>query len=114
MTTRRGEAANDSLPSPFPEGWYFVASRQSLRKTKLIRKTWMGEEIVAWSDEDGRVCVSEAYCAHLGSDLGPAAGGRIRAGRLVCPFQGYEYDASGQCVATPYADPPRTAKLRVF
>ena len=51
---------------------------------------------------------------HLGSDLGPAAGGRIRAGRLVCPFHGYEYDASGQCVATPYADPPRTAKLRVF
>ena len=34
--------------------------------------------------------------------------------RLVCPFHGYEYDASGQCVATPYADPPRTAKLRVF
>ena len=51
---------------------------------------------------------------HLGSDLGPAAGGRIRAGRLVCPFHGYEYDASGQCVAPPYADPPRTAKLRVF
>ena len=75
MTTRRGEAANSSLPSPFPEGWYFVASRQSLRKTKLIRKTWMGEEIVAWSDEVGRVCVAEAYCVHLGSDLGPAAGG---------------------------------------
>ena len=98
----------------FPRVGTSVASRQSLRKAKLIRKTWMGEEIVAWSDEVGRVCVAEAYCVHLGSDLGPAAGGRIRAGRLVCPFHGYEYDASGQCVATPYADPPRTAKLRVF
>ena len=98
----------------FPRVGTSVASRQSLRKTKLIRKTWMGEEIVAWSDEVGRVCVAEAYCVHLVSDLGPAAGGRIRAGRLVCPFHGYEYDASGQCVATPYADPPRTAKLRVF
>ena len=72
----------------------------------------MGENIIAWADEEGRVCVAEAYC--LGSNLGPAAGGRIRNGQLVCPFHGYEYDATGQCVATPYADPPKTARLRVF
>ena len=74
----------------------------------------MGENIVAWADEEGRVCVAEAYCPHLGSNLGPAAGGRIRNGQLVCPFHGYEYDATGQCVATLYADPPKTARLRVF
>ena len=44
----------------------------------------------------------------------PAAGGRICGGRLVCPFHGYEFDATGQCVATPFADPPKTARLRVF
>ena len=101
-------------PSPFPEGWYFVASRKALEKAKLIRKTWMGTEIVVWSGDEGRVCVSEAYCPHLGSDLGPAAGGRVRGGRLVCPFHGFEYDTTGQCVATPFAPPPRTARLRVF
>ena len=114
MATRRREPANDQLPSPFPEGWYFIASRQALLKAKLIRKTWMGEDIVAWCDESGRVCVAEAFCPHLGADLGPAAGGRICGGRLVCPFHGYEFDATGQCVATPFADPPKTAKLRVF
>ena len=114
MATRRREPASDQLPSPFPEGWYFIASRQALIKAKLIRKTWMGEDIVAWCDESGRVCVAEAFCPHVGADLGPAAGGRICGGRLVCPFHGYEYDATGQCVATPFADPPKTAKLRVF
>ncbi len=74
----------------------------------------MGEDIVAWCGEDGRVCVAEATCPHLGSFLGPAAGGRVRGGRLVCPFHGFEYDATGQCVATPYAPPPRAARLRVF
>ena len=74
----------------------------------------MGENIVVWCDENGRVCVAEAVCPHLGSDLGPAAGGRVRGGRLVCPFHGFEYDATGQCVATPYALPPRSARLRVF
>ena len=114
MTTRRRKPENITLPSPFPEGWYFIASRQALLKARIIKKTWMGENIVAWCDDHGQVCVAEAYCPHLGADLGPEAGARVCAGRLVCPFHGYEYDATGQCVATPYADPPRTARLRTF
>ena len=107
----RGESP--SLP-PFPEGWYFVASRQSILNAGLIQKTWLGEQIVAWSDGEGRVCVAESECPHLGADLGPAAGARVKDGCLVCPFHGFEYDASGQCVATPFAPAPKSAKLRVF
>ena len=115
MPTRRSAAPeNAPLPSPFPEGWYFVTSRQDLRKARLVRKTWMGEEVVVWCDDQGRVCVAGAYCPHLGADLGPDTGGRVCDGRLVCPFHGYEYDTTGQCVATPYSDPPKTAKLSVF
>ena len=105
--------SEEKLP-PFPEGWYFVASRQEIEKAKLIEKTWMGKRIVAWRDDSGCVSVAESVCPRLGSALGPAAGGRVRDGSLVCPFHGYEFDVSGQCVATPYAPPPRTAKLRVF
>ena len=104
----------DQLPSPFPEGWYLVATRAAVRREGLVHKTWMGEEIVVWCDDGGSVCVAEAHCPHLGSQLGPDAGGRICEGRLVCPFHGYEFDAAGQCVATPYADPPRSARLQVF
>ncbi len=114
MVTRRREPENLPLPSPFPEGWYFVATRQTVQKTNLLQKTWMGENVVIWCDQNGQICVAEAVCPHLGADLGPAAGGCIRDDRLVCPFHGYEFDATGQCVATPFADPPRTAKLRVF
>ena len=69
---------------------------------------------MVWCDDKGRVCAAEAYCPHLGSYLGSDVGGCVRGGRLVCPFHGFEYDASGQCVSTPYAEPPRTARLRVF
>ena len=89
------EPTNTPLPSAFPEGWYFVASRKDLEKAKLVRKTWMGTEIVA-SGENGHVCVAEAYCPHLGSDLGPSVGGRVRNGRLVCPFHGFEYVGQAQ------------------
>ena len=105
---------NQPLPSAFPEGWYFVASRPALDKVKLIKRTWMGEDVVAWSDHTGTVCVAEAYCPHLGADLGPDAGGQIRNSRLVCPFHGFEYDTGGQCVATPFGPPPKAARLRVF
>ena len=114
MPVQRKEPENAPLPSAFPEGWYFVASHRELEKAKLIRKTWMGTEIVAWCDDDGQVCVSEANCPHLGADLGPAGGGRVRDGRLVCPFHGFEYDIAGQCVATPFAPPPSRARLRTF
>ena len=114
MPIQRQEPASASLPSPFPEGWYFVASRKELKKAGIVRKTWMGTEIVAWCDDTGQVCVAEAYCPHLGADLGPDTGGRIRDGRLVCGFHGFEYGTDGQCVATPFAPAPRAARLRVF
>ena len=103
----------DELPA-FPEGWYFVATRDYIQREKLIEKRWLGEEIVAWCDEAGRVCVADAVCPHLGSYLGPEVGGQVCEGRLVCPFHGFEFDTTGQCVATPNAPAPRAAKLKVY
>ena len=114
MSTPRMKPQRDTFLSPFPEGWYFVATRQDVRKAKLIEKTWMGEDVVVWCDDDGRVCVADAYCPHLGAYLGPDGGGQVCAGRLVCPFHGFEFDTTGQCVATPYAEPPKTARLGVY
>ena len=107
-------AATSPVLPPYPEGWYFVASQQALATAGLIAKRWMGTEIVAWADDQGRACVAESYCPHLGAYLGPDGGGRVREGRLVCPFHGFEFDTTGQCVATPYAAPPRSAALRAF
>ena len=103
MRTRHIQVGATAVLSPFPEGWYFVASRDELGGGKLVHKTWLGEQIVVWCDGQGRVCMADAYCPHLGSSLSPAAGAKICAGRLVCPFHGFQYDTSGQCVATPYA-----------
>lgn len=115
MARAESKAQDDRLPtSPFPDGWYFVASREALRKKALIEKTWLGQEIVAWGNDEGTVCVADAYCPHLGSHLGPTAGGMVRDGCLVCPFHGFEYDTTGRCVATPTAPPPKNARLKLF
>ena len=74
----------------------------------------MGQEIVVWSDEEERICVADAVCPHLGSHLGPSVGGVVRDGCLVCPFHGFTFDTTGQCVATPHAEAPKTANLSVY
>ena len=99
---------------PFPEGWYFIGSRESILRKKLIEKTWVGEEIVVWCDENDRICVANAICPHLGSHMGPSVGGKVRDGCLVCPFHGFEFDIDGHCVATPNAPPPRATSLMLY
>ena len=105
ITRRPGMTGNDNLPA-YPEGWYFVTTRKSLLREKLIEKTWMGEEIVAWCDEAGHICVADSVCPHLGSSLGPEVGGNVCSGRLVCPFHGFEFDTTGQYVPAPWPDRP--------
>ena len=99
---------------PFPEGWYLLTTRESLLRKGLIEKTFLGRQVVAWCDEEGRVCVADSVCPHLGSSLGPDVGGQVCNGRLVCPFHGFQFDATGQCVATPNAPAPKAARLSVY
>ena len=111
----RDEHPVDAGPLPaFPEGWYFLTTRRDVRASKLVSKMWMGRSIVVWCDDHGDICVAESVCPHLGADLGPDSGARIRGGLLVCPFHGYGFDVSGQCVSTPSGDPARSARLRTL
>ncbi len=103
-----------NLLHPFPDGWYLVEPSVRLKPGQVVQKTWMGREIVAWRNGEGDVCVANAYCPHLGAHLGPDSGGEVHAGNLVCPFHGFEYDITGQCVATPHAPPPRQARLDTY
>ena len=107
------EANVSSLP-PFPEGWFFIATRAAVQKAGLIQRTWMGDEIVIWADPAGQICIARSVCPHLGSDLGPEAGAKVVGGRLVCPFHGFEFETSGQCVATPSGAPARSANLDIL
>lgn len=96
--------------SPFPDGWFFVCYSHELPRGRLFSKTFMGKEIVAFRGADGQVCVADAFCPHLGAHMGK--GGCIEGDAIRCPFHGFRFDASGQCVSTPYGDPPKAGKLQ--
>ncbi len=62
----------------------------------------LGESLVLFRDESGALGLIERHCAHRGADL---CYGRLEDGGLRCPFHGWLFDRTGQCLEQP-AEPP--------
>ncbi|WP_224814223.1 aromatic ring-hydroxylating dioxygenase subunit alpha [Hasllibacter sp. MH4015] len=58
----------------------------------------MGEDLVLFRDEGGTLGLIGRHCPHRGADL---AYGRLEDNGLRCPFHGWHFDCTGQCVEQP-------------
>lgn len=77
----------------------------------VLPLTLMGEELVLFRDDTGRLGLVGRHCPHRGADL---RYGRLEDGGLRCPFHGWLFDIEGQCLHQP-AEPPGSnfhAKIR--
>ncbi|BBZ45140.1 DUF5914 domain-containing protein [Mycobacterium parmense] len=72
--------------------WYAFAASREVRPGRPFGATVAGVEVVAWRDEQGRLCVGPRTCPHLGADL---ATGAVRRGTLICRWHGLALD--GRC-----------------
>ena len=99
------------FPFGIPNTWYMVAYSDELAEDAIKALPYLGQELIAFRGPDGRVTVLDGTCPHLGASL--AAGGTCEGGVVRCPFHGWRYDASGQCVEVPYSDRiPADAHIR--
>ncbi|HEY6257105.1 MAG TPA: Rieske 2Fe-2S domain-containing protein [Xanthobacteraceae bacterium] len=64
----------------------------------------LGEELVLFRDERGRLGLLGLYCSHRCADL---SYGRIEDGGLRCLYHGWLYDIDGRCLEQP-AEPPES------
>ena len=58
----------------------------------------LGERLIAFRDSKGRYGLMDEFCAHRGVSLWF---GRNEEGGLRCPYHGWKYDHTGQCVEVP-------------
>jgi len=58
----------------------------------------LGEDLVLFRDDRGRVGLLGLHCAHRGTDL---SYGRIEDGGLRCLYHGWLYDIHGRCLEQP-------------
>jgi phenylpropionate dioxygenase-like ring-hydroxylating dioxygenase large terminal subunit len=72
----------------------------------------LGEELVLWRDARGDVHTMVDRCPHRDTKLSI---GEVVGDRLTCAYHGFQYDASGQCVAVPTegGDCPLARRLHV-
>ena len=95
---RRGD-----VPPVYPNGWFSVLHSRQLKKGDAKSVTVLGMQLAVFRGEDGQVYALDAYCPHLGANLG--CGGRVLGNCLECPFHGWSFSGNdGKCVRIPYAD----------
>lgn len=91
--------------------WYAVCLSTEV-KDKPIRVTALGNELVIYRNQAGRAVVMSDLCVHRGGAL---SDGWIKGDCVVCPYHGWEYQQSGECVRIPanLAGQPIPKKARV-
>jgi phthalate 4,5-dioxygenase oxygenase subunit len=63
-----------------------------------VRLKLLNERLIAFRDTEGRVGVMDEFCAHRGVSLWF---GRNEESGLRCPYHGWKYDVTGQCIEVP-------------
>ncbi|MGH3760074.1 Rieske 2Fe-2S domain-containing protein [Actinophytocola sp.] len=63
-----------------------------------VRVKILSERLIAFRDSDGRYGLIDEFCAHRGASLWF---GRNEESGLRCPYHGWKYDVTGQCVEVP-------------
>lgn len=87
--------------------WHPVAGSEGVRDAPLAARL-LGEDLVLWRDPAGAVHAWPDRCPHRGARLSL---GRVEGGHLECPYHGWQFAPSGQCVhvpALPAFTPPAT------
>ena len=79
--------------------WQPIALAEELDGPRPVRAVRaLGQDLVLFRDESGRLGLLDRDCPHRGADL---AYGRLEDGGLRCPFHGWLFDAEGRCLDTP-------------
>jgi phenylpropionate dioxygenase-like ring-hydroxylating dioxygenase large terminal subunit len=94
--------------------WYVVLNSKQVKKNP-IGVTRLGEKMVFWRDDNGKVACAVDRCPHRGAQLSI---GKVSNGNLQCPFHGFEFDSSGKCVLIPaegrISQPPAAMHLEQY
>ena len=90
--------------------WHPIAAYSELKQnpTKAVRL--LGEDLVLYEDRSGTLGLIEASCAHRRVHL---LYGIPEHNGLRCPYHGWLYDETGQCLEMPAESPDSTFPTRV-
>ena len=88
------------MGSMFRQYWIPALLASELPKDDCppVRVKLLSERLIAFRDSKGRYGLMDEFCAHRGVSLWF---GRNEEGGLRCPYHGWKYDYTGQCIEVP-------------
>ena len=82
--------------------WYIVCFEDELKKGALLQRKIVGEELVAFRTEAGKVAVLQNRCCHRNVHLSL---GYVKGEHIKCGYHGWEFGQSGKCEHIPSLPP---------
>jgi phthalate 4,5-dioxygenase oxygenase subunit len=84
----------------FRQYWLPALLSDELREPggEPVRLKLLSERMLAFRDSEGKLGLIDEFCAHRGVSLWF---GRNEEGGIRCPYHGWKYDVSGQCMEVP-------------
>lgn len=95
------------VPARFARGWHCLGLASDYTDGKPHSLNIFGTRLVIFQGEDGAIRILNAWCPHMGADLGL---GTVEGNGVVCKFHGWRWNgADGVCDHIPYAKriPPK-------
>jgi phenylpropionate dioxygenase-like ring-hydroxylating dioxygenase large terminal subunit len=98
LLTKTG--AGTPMGELFRRAWQPVLLAEELPENECppVRVKILSERLLAFRDSDGRLGLIDEFCAHRGVSLWF---GRNEEAGLRCPYHGWKYDVTGQCIDVP-------------
>ena len=79
--------------------WVRIAATADLNIPRpVLPIAFEGKRFVLFRDDEGALGLIGRHCPHRGADL---CFGRLEDNGLRCPFHGWHFDRTGQCVEQP-------------
>lgn len=90
-TRRHGTTTQDD--------WVLIATRQDLNIDRPLLPIMIdARPFILFQDDSGALGLIGRHCPHRGADL---CFGRLEDNGIRCPFHGWHFDRTGQCVDQP-------------
>lgn len=80
------------------KAWYIAFPSHELGKRGVSSRDICGQRVVFWRGEDGKVRATDAFCPHMGTDLGI---GRVDGTGIRCFFHHWKFEGDGRCADIP-------------
>ncbi|BAY98986.1 Rieske [2Fe-2S] domain-containing protein [Tolypothrix tenuis PCC 7101] len=94
------------------KGWYIACTSKELAQKQAKSVEICGQRITIFRGEDGIVRALDAYCPHLGTDLGI---GKVDGNWIRCAFHHWAFDETGICQNIPCQSAiPNQAKVEAY